>query len=292
MMSPDTPEKRELRQRVKDRIAARVRAGHLEVPVLPHVAARVLALTNDPNVAARDFVALIEQDQQLAARLLKIANSPVYAGPFQVSSIQRAVVVVGMNTLRDLVFSVALGEKIFRSKRFAEPMARVWQHSLATALIAQEIAKARQLNVENAFLAGLLHDIGKPLLLETLEQAAKELHALDDCTEAFIDEVLRDYHPAVGGLMAKAWRFSEPLYEAIRHHHAIAEAPNERTLVALVHVANLFAHALGIASYSLETPPDLLAEPGLRELALQDADIVALLEKLPKITHGTLASFQ
>ncbi|NLH48820.1 MAG: HDOD domain-containing protein [Myxococcales bacterium] len=281
-----------IHQLIKEKVAARVRSGELDVPVLPHVAAQVMALTNDPNVSAKDFVALLEKDQQLSARLIKIASSPFYAGMMKVSSIQRAIVVVGMKTLHDLVFSVAMGERVFRSKRFVASMARVWEHSLAVATIAQEIAKVRHVSGENAFLAGLLHDIGKPLLIETLERISKELGDRVPFEEVFLDEVMRDYHTVVGGLVAKAWRFSDSLYATIRFHHEYEQAGDQRELALLVHVANLFARYLGLSSYSQEAEFDILAAPGLQAMQFSDAEIQALLVRVPKLSRELISSFQ
>jgi putative nucleotidyltransferase with HDIG domain len=281
-----------IHQLIKEKIALRVRSGELDVPVLPHVAAQVMALTNDPNVSAKDFVTLLEKDQQLSARLIKIASSPFYAGLMKVSSIQRAIVVVGMKTLHDLVFSVAMGERVFRSKRFTVPMARVWEHSLAVATIAQEIAKVRHVSGENAFLAGLLHDIGKPLMIETLERISKELGDRIVFDEIFIDEIMRDYHTVVGGLVAKAWQFSDSLYASIRFHHEYEEAGEHREMALLVHVANLFARYLGLSGYSQEEEFDLLSMPGLQAMQFSDAEIQALLVRVPKISRELISSFQ
>jgi putative nucleotidyltransferase with HDIG domain len=291
-MTPDQDHATEVRTLVRERLVARVRSGQLEVPVMPHVAAQVLTLTNDPDVSARQFVSLLEQDQQLSARLLKIANSPVYAGPFKVGSIQRAVVVVGLNTLRDLVFSVALGEKVFRSKRFTEPMMRVWEHSLAVGHIAQELAKTKHRPVENAFIAGLLHDIGKPLVLEALDQVSRDLRAQAAVTDELIDGILRDYHVLLGGLVAKVWRFSPELFEAIRFHHDYQAAKEAPELALLTHVANLFARRIGLSSYAADPEFDLIAQPGMKAMGLTEGEIVGLLEKLPKLTHGLVDSFR
>jgi putative nucleotidyltransferase with HDIG domain len=283
----------QLRELVKQRVSNRVRAGNLEVPVLPHIAMQVLTLTNDPSVSAADFVSLLERDQQLSARLLKIANSPVYAGRVRITSIQRAVVTVGMATLRDLVFSVAMGEQVFRSKRFKEPMERVWEHSLAVAYIAQEVARTKHRGDEHAFLAGLMHDIGKPLLIETIERLDKQLGADVPVSDDFLDEIMRDFHAPVGGLMAKAWRFSPVLFAAIRYHHRFEEAEGGEELALIVNVANDLARALGLGSYSVDDEEfEILEQPGMQAMRFTDREITSLMETLPKITRQLIASFR
>lgn len=280
-----------LRKRLKERIGQRVRSGSVEVPVLPHIAAEVLTLTGDPSASARDFVGLLEHDSQLTARLLKIANSPVYAGRVEVASIQRAVVTVGMRTLRDLALSVAMNERVFRSKRFSEHMHRIWEHSLAVAYITQEIARTRRLDAEHAFLGGLLHDIGKTLLLETLDGLAREMGGEIEFSDDIVDDVLRDYHTAVGGLMAKVWNFSGGLGEAIRLHHDFDAAQQDRQLALLINVADDFATTLGLAGYANAEPFDITTRPGLLAMDFSPEEIRALLVSLPTLTRSLIASF-
>ena len=281
-------EAEDVRKLVKENIGRRVRAGDLEVPVLPHIAQQVLSLIGDPDVSAKAMVKLIEKDQQLSARLLKVANSPVYAGPIPVTSIQRAVVTVGMRALRDLVFSIAMGERIFRSKQFLEPMRLVWEHSLAVAATAQELARIKQVNSDDAFLCGLLHDIGKSLLLETLSQISRRSNPPAHYSIPLIEEVMRDYHPTVGALMARAWNFSDLLYVAIRFHHEYDQAGAAHQMALVVHVADLFARNLGLSSYTSEPEFDLTQEPAVNDLQLNPREISSLLKYLPKTIRGLI----
>ncbi len=289
-MTQDQKTIADIRELVKTRISNRIRSGNLDVPVLPHVASQVMSLTSAPGVSARDFVALLEKDQQLSARLLRIANSPVYAGRVKITSIQRAVVTVGMSALRDLVFSVAMGEKVFRSEHFSKPMSRVWEHSLAVAYIAQEIAHTKRQSMEHAFLAGLLHDIGKPLLIETLERIERQVGDVA-ISENLLDEIMGDFHTQVGGMMAKVWRFSDVLHESIRFHHHPDKADTGRELALLVNVANDFAKTLGFTSYATPEEFDILQQPGMKAMNFTDEQIQSLLTSLPKITRQLIDNF-
>jgi len=292
-MSANETTRKEIRQLIKTRIANRVRMENLDVPVLPQIAHQVLELTSKPNASANDFVALLEKDQQLSARLLKIANSPVYGGLVKIASLQRAVVTVGMATLRDLVFSVAMNEQIFHSVHFAEPMQRVWEHSLATASIAQEIAREKTLNAEHAFLAGLLHDIGMPLIIETVERLVKQVGTPEIVPPELLDELLRDFHPVVGGLVAKVWRFSDLLYEAIRFHHSYQEADAGREVAHLIGVASDFASSLGLPPYSaMPSDFDIFETPAFRDLHFTQAELRKLLDTLPRLTRELINSFK
>ncbi|HPQ69260.1 MAG TPA: HDOD domain-containing protein [bacterium] len=286
-----TYSKEEVYKLVRERIGRRVRSGELNVPVLPHIAQEILALTNSPNSSARDFVALIEKDQQLSSRLLKIANSPVYAGLVAVTSIQTAVVTVGMNTLRDLVFGVAMGERIFRSKMFGDLVRQMWEHSLTVAYIAKEIATLKRVDAEYAFLCGLMHDVGKPLVLETLEEIVKRTEGKLRPEAELVNGLLQDYHAAVGGLMARAWNFPATLHDVIRYHHEYDEAGPAQRMALITYTANQFAHAMGFGSYMDEEPMEIAGDHALTALNLSDEKVDELLERLPKATRELITSF-
>jgi len=281
----------DVRELVRTTISRQVRSGDLDVPMLPHVAQQVMSLTSSPSSSASDFVQIIEQDQHLATKLLKIANSPVYAGRVEVTSIQRAIVSIGMQTLRDLVFGVAMGERIFRSKLFHEPMTMIWDHSLATAYIARELATLKRSDPEYAFMCGLLHDVGKPLLLSALETIHRKYQDRVYFTKELIDEVMRDFHAQVGGLVARSWNFPEQLHAAIRYHHEFREAGDYQEMAMMMEVANLMAHYLGMASYMEEPEVDLLSEPALHKLELPADKFDALLKSSTDRVRELITSF-
>ncbi len=286
------PEASDIREEIRLTISRRVRANQLEVPVLPHVAQQVLTLTSQPDAKIKDFVKIIEQDQQLTARLLKIANSPVYGPLTRITSIQQAVMIVGMRSLRDLVFSIALGERVFRSKLLSEPMRRVWEHSLAVAHIAKEVAQARRMDSDYAFLFGLLHDCGKPLLLETMERLCQQHQDWGRTVVALADDVMREFHEPVGGLLARAWHFNETMYAVIRFHREYTEAGKARPMALLVNVADLFARSLGLGSYAEEEPFDLEREQAIHDFQLTPSEVRSLLNALQKTTRTLVEEFR
>lgn len=279
-----------VKEMLKLKISRRVRDGELEVPVLPHVAQRTLGMIGNPNVNAKDLENLIVGDQQLTARLLKIANSPVYSGTVEIKSIQRAIVSIGLSSLRDMVFSVAMGEKIFRSKRFGPRMEKLWAHSLATGLIAREIAKIKGLDSEFAFLCGLLHDVGKPLLLETMEQIHRRFQDKVLFEDVFVDEILREFHEVVGALMARSWNFSSTLVTSIHYHHNLKDAGDFPQNAQLTQAANLFAHYLGFESYASEDPFDIKQQQVLYQLNMFPDEIKSLVHTMPKKCHALIDS--
>lgn len=271
----------QVRQLVRKEISAALRDDRLDVPTLPHVANQVLMLINRPDVTAKNLEDVIKHDQKLAARVVRVANSPVFAGTVKVTSIQRAVVTIGLRSLQEMIFSVVMGDKIFKSKTFAKLMTRLWEHSLSTGFLAKEIAKLKGLDSEYAFLCGILHDIGKPILLNTLEDLRRKNPDRYYLSDELVDEILLDYHEAVGGLVAVSWNFPDMLKGAIRHHHEYHEAGGVQQMAHLTHVADLFSHAIGRGSYYGEKGVSVMTAKPVYELNMFPEEIKELMMTAP-----------
>ena len=269
----------------------KIKKGDLDIPVLPHVAQKVLNLVNNPDASVKDIQTIIEKDQHLSARLLRIANSPVYAGTVQITSIQRAVVTVGFRSLKELVFAIAMGEKVFRSKLFGEAMNRVWEHALATAVVARELAKVKGLDGEYGFMCGLLHDIGKAQLLNIMEEMNRKYKDRLYFTDPLVDEILKDFHPQVGSMMAGSWKFPAMLRGAIRYHHEYTENEKYMQMALLTNVADLFARKFGATSFANDAAINLLNEKALYDLNLYPEEIDKLIKTLPAQVRSSISQF-
>ncbi len=280
-----------VRDEVRRVVARKVGSGELEVPLMPAIAQRLLSLSSDPDASAREFAEVIRLDQQLAARVLRIANSPVYSARGGITNLKQAIVTVGVRTLRDLGLAVSMGERVFRSKLFDTPMQRVWKHSIATAFIAKRIADVKRWDTGFAFLGGLLHDSGKPVLFLALEGVLRQRAEWGALGSLLADDIVREFHAEVGGLVARAWKFPDELHDAIRWHHKYDEAPSGRPVARLLHAANLFAHAVGFRSYEVEEDITLVKEPSLREMGIGPADIELISKNLSEKVHSLIDGF-
>lgn len=237
--------------------------GTIELVSLPEALVRLNSLVDDPRSNVEDIARVIETDSGLAARLLRIVNSPFYGFPSRIETISHAVAVVGTRELRDL----ALATVVVRIFEGIPPelmdMERFWRHSLTTGLVARGIAEARRDGAaESRFVAGLLHDVGKLLLCRRVPELAR--HALARATYEQIPlpeaerEALGFDHAEVGGALLEAWRLPEPLVVAARWHHAPELAPELWREDALItHLANVLAHR--------DEPPPAPPQPLLAE---------------------------
>jgi putative nucleotidyltransferase with HDIG domain len=221
---------------------------------LPGNAARILKALEEPNTSAGMISELIALDQALTAYLLRVANSASMGTLIGCSSVSEAVVRLGFKQVRSLVIStIAAGPLSTRLSGYRQGDKELWYHSIATASAAHWLAKAlRYPDPEKAYVAGLLHDIGKL----TLDQ-----YVLADYNQ--IVEIMRDRqipvwqveeelfgidHAGVGGMVATHWQFPTELVEAIRYHHTPSNHRGQQRLAAIVNLANALIpqHAEGL----------------------------------------------
>jgi putative nucleotidyltransferase with HDIG domain len=211
-----------------------------ELPPLPGSVMKISALLQDYNVSQTVIANAISLDPMLSSRLLRLANSPIFSLERTVSSIGTAVAAVGNNTISECLLIGGIGDS-FGSEILNSAVGReIWTHLLATGMVAGDMCRlARLRGADEAFSGGLLHDIGKLLLLKsdpTLYTCVLELAKADgDLRSAEIDAFGFD-HAEVGGLAAAAWNLPSAVCDIVRFHHEPSQASEA---VALTHVINL-----------------------------------------------------
>jgi putative nucleotidyltransferase with HDIG domain len=224
--------------------------GLKSVPVMPGAAQQAFTVATNPSAEAHDFVAVIEADEGLSSRVLKIANSVFYNRGGGSQTITEAVQVLGMSELRNLLNATTLAN-LFPVKH---PLrAEFWAHNVATAITARVLARSLLSHkVEQMFLAGLMHDLGKLLLLQqhvdNYERVVKQ--ALADGLEAPQAEV-KTYpfdHTHVGQLVAEKWRFSRELYDAIGDHHKPWQDISLGSITGIIKLSDALVHATGLGA--------------------------------------------
>jgi putative nucleotidyltransferase with HDIG domain len=191
------------------------------------------------DVDTRTIADLLKRDAALSAHVLRIVNSPVYSPRAQIVSLQQAVARVGAVKIKEIALVIACRTGVFKAKGYEKEIDDVFRHSVGTALFAQEIARHTRNNVEDAFLCGLLHDVGRPVLLQALSTLLRDakLHA---SREAVLELVL-ELHERAGAALAKAWKLPETVVTALGNHHT-AEPEKETVPVRIVSLADRFAH--------------------------------------------------
>ncbi len=252
--------------------------GELELPLLPEAAARVVALCDDDNADARTLESVLERDPSLTACVLKVANSSMYASTEPIVSLQHAVSRLGMTTVRNLALTASLRMQVFNVPGHAATIADIWEHCAITSVFAREIARKLRRNVEAAFLCGLIHDVGRPIVLQTALRVPRVHGPLGAEQIAWAMDA---YHARVGARLVNAWRLPEWAAVAVEHHHDPDRAAPFEEEARITRLADLLAHwALQPGSGPSDFPTD---DPVVAALNLYPDDLDALLELRERI---------
>jgi putative nucleotidyltransferase with HDIG domain len=225
-----------------ERVNARLQRGDYQLPVLPAKLIQVIELGNKPDPDVQAITECIRTDAVVAGEVLSLVNSAAFAAASPIRDLQRAVVHVGPRRIRNLMIAVAARLTVFRSSDMARAQ-RLWMHSLAAAILARAIARAASANTEEAFLAGLLHDVGKSVILglATEEERAMPEVRVDD---AVLDRLCDETHTGVGARIGQEWKLATNLVEAIEQHHGLR--PFSPPLVGVTALANDVCGFLGL----------------------------------------------
>lgn len=218
----------------------------------------LLCCIDDENASAAALADIISRDQALVARLLRIANSPFYGLRGQVESIPNAIAVLGLRAVHGLATASAFCGTFAAISRSGFDVDIYGRHSLACALCSRALARRMRISEGRAFVAGLLHDIGRLMLAGAFPAhlaAAADYRREHGCAmdEAELAVAGID-HGQIGGILGKRWHFPAVICDAITHHHRPDQA-DAGDLSCVVHLADAMAHAMDLASDPLDTVP-------------------------------------
>ena len=219
---------------VIERIGGRIASGRFGFPLLPTSAIAALAVANRPTAEVRHLVAVIERDPLLTAEMLRIANSAMYSMKFPATSLQQAVMRIGLRSVRSALYSAAMKSDLTQGSALAVYAEEAWRQSQSMARIAKAIGASFGFEPEQAHVIGLLQDLGKLALLTVLQG---ETRATDEVSPALVRHVFREFHEQAGRVMAEAWKLPKDLTDVIACHHAYRSNTNEPRAAALAFLA-------------------------------------------------------
>jgi putative nucleotidyltransferase with HDIG domain len=251
------------------------RAPSFRLPMLPAAAMQALVLANDSGAGAREIEAAVAEDPGLTARVLRVASAPLYGVVGGVTSLRAAVLRLGQVTLRDVLYQAVAEAHVFRGG--AERRLEILRaHSVGVGHATRVVAQAVGSRTEDAFLCGLLHDLGRPILLQVLAEGAGEV------PEEQWSRVIDLAHVDVGVAVGRMWGLPAAVLDGIAHHHGPrpggpARQPEDQGAGALVAAGEALAYHYGVGDRSCLVRGD---EPAFAALGLEPPQVQVLVQSV------------
>jgi putative nucleotidyltransferase with HDIG domain len=229
-----------------------------DLPTLPLIVTELITSFENADVSVGELASKVAQDQALTAKTLRLANSSFYGLQCKVRTIEQAIAVLGFDSVRALITAAGVIDNFSARGAAAFDFAAFWRHSIGTALCAKSLARLAKCNQDFAFVSGLLHDIGRLVLVTGFPEqygAAMAYRASHNCDMLDAERsVLGLDHAVVGRALAVHWKFPALIQNAIGHHHA--PLPQEfGDIPSVVHAANAIVHALDLVGQQDELVP-------------------------------------
>ncbi len=248
------------------------------LPTLPGIVTRISAMVDSPNTTGRQLGAEIAKDQVISAKVLKLVNSGFYGFSQPISTIQHAVTLLGFDTVKSLVLSSTVLDMM------KDALPGLWEHSIACARTSSFLAAHLEIdNPEEISTAGLLHDLGKVILRQTMEREFKQIVQIAERRDVlfFVAEkkILGVNHGEIGGWLLQKWALPPKLVEPIVDHHDFRPNRDHAENTAIVHLADILSHAESFGNgLDRRMPP--LAPDALEILKINIDDLRDVMEQM------------
>lgn len=261
-----------------------------QLPSLPDVVSKIINMVNDPDVSFKHVADEIAKDQAITANILKLCNSAYFSKGKEISSIDRAIVILGLKEVKDIVV-IATTKSVLNKVIVGYDLARgeLWKHGVAVAMLAKKIATEcnQKAIADIAFTGGIIHDVGKTVLALFVQSTFKDI--LNTVTEKSItfqeaEKVVMGFdHQQIGEQVAIKWKFPKVLQSIVRYHHEPMNAPDDhKMIVSIVHIANTLCLMAGIGIGSDGLYHELNYD-AIKLLSLKDSELEKLFADIPEL---------
>ncbi len=258
--------------------------GSVELSSLPEVYSQINDLVDDPYCSVNDISKIISHDPSLTTRLLKLVNSPFYGFSSQVSTVSRAIAIIGMRELRDLVLATSVTRMFTGLPNDLVNMAQFWRESIYCGLVSRAIAgHCSGQNRERLFVAGMLHKIGALIIYKKIPELSREainrVQFNHEILHRAENDVIGFNYSDVGGELMRQWKLPKSLESAVEHHLFPTDSLDDSGDTAIVHLASLITTALQSCNDEVIPPLDEKAWDNagcaveLLESIIEEADI-------------------
>ena len=266
-------------------IAAQIAEQTIEISTLPEVTMRIVEVVQDPRSTARDLHKIVCNDPVLSARVLRVVNSAFYGLPGQIGSIDRAIMLLGLNAVKNIAIAASLA-KMFKQKNLCDDFSGkdLWTHSVAVGASNKLIAKAMGLALpDETFLAGLIHDIGLVAIMQCHGESVIELVQHVKAGISLLEaekQVLGADHQEIGMALTKRWKFPRSFQFVSGYHHNPTELAQENRLMAVITRASDILCVQRELGLKITVDTDTVPEELLKEMKLSAEQLDEALEEL------------
>lgn len=255
-------------------------------PKLPSVAMELFQISQQRDVSYPQVAKLMERDPVLCGDVIKVAQSPLFAGRVQVTSIAQALSRLGLTMLRDIVLQTAMTSKVFRAKAYQPALEQLRKHSMAVAQASRIVCRYTSFDDNYAFLCGLLHDVGRAGALIAMAEGQRNPPLLEEILHP-IDEV----HAQASEIMVRRWGLPEEVAMVVGAHHGVSIQGYAHPLAAAVNLADRLVREAGFPSFPMGTAEQRRGEMSIgkvvetlglnkKQVGLIWADVKTMLESL------------
>lgn len=263
-----------------------------DVKAIPEIITQIIGLTDNPDSTVTDIEKLVLRDQALTSKILRLANSAYYGYARRISTISEATVLLGFQAIKGIALaSMARDYMSGEFKGYSLEEKQLWNQSQTCAIISRYIArKLKYPNPEEAYIAGLLRDIGKTILNEHMESEYKEvLSKVNDEGITFLDaenEIFGYDHAEIGGIVAEKWNLPAVLIDAIKYHHTPDLSNINPILVSIVHIADALTMMMGVG-IGLDGLSYNFSETALNTLGLDELQVQNIISAVSDLIKDT-----
>lgn len=257
-----------------------------QLPTLPVMMTRILKCVENENSSAADVAKIVSNDPAISSKILRCANSAFYGRANKVDTLKEAVIIIGFNTVKQLVLATSMVESFsnVKSQKTFDQL-EFWKHSIGTATAAAMIfAKSSKINTDRIYTAGLLHDIGK-LVMDIYFHKDYEAAVDKAASESlFISQaeryIFKSDHGEIGAWLAERWHFPDSLKVPMQFHHNVDDADIDyKCATMMIHVADFVSRSAEVGMCNAQKPP-VLEEKLLSLVNLKPPDISRAIKEL------------
>jgi HD-like signal output (HDOD) protein len=271
--------------------ALRTRVENIStVPTVPSVLKQLSTIIENPKISLNEISHFVSKDPALTTKILQMVNSALYGFPGRISSVNHAVMLLGLNVVKGLLLSVSVFEIMHKA------MIGLREHSIGVAIASKVIAQKKGLKEpEEVFVAGLLHDVGKVILIlmypDEYDKAVKESEASAIAIFDTERNHFSETHAAVAGWLSEKWHFPKKLCDCLANHHRPQVSTLAPLETSIVHMADILVKARGIGFSGDNLVPELNTQAH-EILNLTEADLREVLKELEDSVEQTEEEFK